>query len=228
MPTETWYECLQLQSRRGYLTSGDDLVIFLFFLSLAFALGLEAVKAETAARRISFTVLSGACLLAGVFWLQIKKIWPPFTDVIISVATNPSAWFVILMFILAVFAFHHPKTKNTVNQPKRINGSKEQETREQQKEQSKPKEPREFVDTTPEYLLGLRKDLSSFQYSKLVEPYIGKWLSVTGTVDNICDGFVVLREQIGAPATFLYFDDAWKDRFHTLETTKKNIGSRQN
>ena len=96
--------------------SGDDLAIFLFFLSLAFGFGLEAVRAETVARRVTFAALSGICLLAGIFWLQIKTVWPAFTVAVTSIATNPLAWFIVAMFILAVFAFHSPKKRNVGGQ----------------------------------------------------------------------------------------------------------------
>jgi hypothetical protein len=104
-----------INSRVTIMLSGDDLAILLFFLSLAFGLGLEAMKAETVTRRVAFAALSTACLLTGVFWLQIKKIWPPFTEVAISVGTNPLAWFVVLMFILGVFAFHRPRNPSAVD-----------------------------------------------------------------------------------------------------------------
>jgi hypothetical protein len=94
------------------MLSGDDLAIVLFFLSLAFGFGLESMKAETVARRVVFGAISAACLFTGVFWLQIQKIWPPFTEATVSVGTNPLAWFIVLMFILAVFAFHRPKNQN--------------------------------------------------------------------------------------------------------------------
>jgi hypothetical protein len=89
--------------------SGDDLAIFLFFLTTAFGFGFEAVRAETSPRRITFSVFSVWVLLAGIFWLQIKPLWPSFTAATISVATNPVCWFVVLMFIFAVFAFHKPR-----------------------------------------------------------------------------------------------------------------------
>jgi hypothetical protein len=46
-------------------------------------------------------------------------------------------------------------------------------------------EERVFVDVTPSYLTGLLKDRLEIHGKKLVEPYIGKWLSVTGAVKDV-------------------------------------------
>lgn len=211
--------------------SGDDLTIFLFWLSLAFGLGLEAVKAETVSRRIGFWALCGVCIVTGIFWLQIKKVWPPFTDGVSSVASNPMAWFFLLMFILAVFAFHRPKGRHpattesvgaiaapalpvvpatTVSPPASPPSA------------PAPKvEERVFIDTTPQYLMGLLKDRPRVHGNKLTAPYIGKWLRLAGTVDDIFPGFVVLREGIGKPGIYLYFNDDQKERFHLLEVGKQ-------
>jgi len=92
------------------MPEGDDLAISLFLLSLAGpTFGLEAMKAETIERRITFGFLAIIFLIAALFWFQIKKIWPPFTASMASIATNPLAWFVVMMFIFGIFAFHHPR-----------------------------------------------------------------------------------------------------------------------
>jgi hypothetical protein len=93
--------------------SGDDLAIFLFFLTCAVAFGVEAVKAETATRRISFGVIALGCLLSGIFWAHIKTVWPALTDKIATVATEPVSWFVIIMFLPAVVAFHRLNPSRT-------------------------------------------------------------------------------------------------------------------
>jgi hypothetical protein len=92
------------------MPEGDDLAITLFLLSLALpAFGFEAMKAETIPRRITFAVLAVLCLLAATFWLDIKQIWPAFTLMMVSIATDPVSWLLVLMFVLAVFALHRPK-----------------------------------------------------------------------------------------------------------------------
>jgi hypothetical protein len=100
------------------MPEGDDLAISLFFLSLAIpAFGLEAMKAETIPRRITLAILAIACLLAALFWLQLKLIWPPFAATMASISTNPVAWFCLVMFILGVLAFHQPRNRKTPNAP---------------------------------------------------------------------------------------------------------------
>jgi hypothetical protein len=50
---------------------GDDLAIFLFFMTLVFAFGLEALKAATVARRVGFGVL--ATVFLGMLYFGIKS-----------------------------------------------------------------------------------------------------------------------------------------------------------
>jgi hypothetical protein len=212
-------------------TSGDDLAIFLFLLGLASGLGLEAVKAETALRRIVFWPLCGICIVTGAFWLQIKNIWPPFTEGVGSVATSPLAWFVVIMFILAVFAFHRPKGRHpattesvvaiTASAPPVVPAIPVSPPTVPPSVLVPKVEERVFVDTTPEYLMGLLKDRPRVQGNKLTAPYIGKWLRLAGTVDDIFPGFVVLREETGKPGIYLYFGDDQKERFHLLELGKQ-------
>lgn len=59
--------------------SGDDLAIFLFWFTLSAALGLEAVKAETTIRRATFGLFAILLFFTGVFWLQLKVLWPQMT-----------------------------------------------------------------------------------------------------------------------------------------------------
>jgi hypothetical protein len=88
---------------------GDDLSILLFWITLAVTFGYEAVKAETILRRVILGALAGVFLLSGLFWLQIKKIWPPLTESMASIATSPQSWFVLFIFISAILVFGRPK-----------------------------------------------------------------------------------------------------------------------
>jgi hypothetical protein len=90
---------------------GDDLSILLFWITLAVTFGYEAVKAETKLRRICLGVLAGIFLLCGVFWLQLKKIWPPLTETMAAVANSPQTWFTLFIFISAIIVFGRPKRK---------------------------------------------------------------------------------------------------------------------
>jgi hypothetical protein len=163
--------------------AGDDLAIVLFFGSLVFGFGLETMKAETTARKSIFGALTAVCLLTAVFWLQIKKIWQPFTDVTASVSTNPVAWFVVLMFILAVLAFHPPKSRN---QTAALRSKPELEPAPTippaRPDSAVPVQPSRkiFLDASPAFLTGLYENRTSFQADALAAAYKGKWISVTG------------------------------------------------
>jgi hypothetical protein len=59
------------------MLTGDELAILLFWVSLAVGAGYEAVNAETYPRRIFFDSIAAFFLLIGLFWRQIKGVWPP-------------------------------------------------------------------------------------------------------------------------------------------------------
>jgi len=209
--------------------SGDDLAIFLFFLTCSVAFGLEAVKAETIARRVSFGAIALGCLLSGVFWAQVKTIWPSLTDKIAAIATNPVSWFVIGMFFLAVIAFHRPPQKRDIEKPQAFVGIPTPisvPAVETAPEPIKEDHPREFVDTTPEYLLGIRRQdhLTRIQTDRIINPYLGKWMKVTGTVAQIYDRITWLRIGEVVPgktlSVILVVEPTWKARFHLLEMNK--------
>ena len=113
-------------------------------------------------------------MVNAIFWLQIRKVWPPFTEAIASIATSPVAWFVVAMFILAVIAFHpRPSRHPTTAAPSG------------RKPKTEALADRIVVDVTPQYLIDFYTDRTSVQADALATMYIGKWLTVTGKVANI-------------------------------------------
>jgi hypothetical protein len=50
-----------------------------------------------------------------------------------------------------------------------------------------PRGQREFTDTTPEYLMGLYQDKSTYQGDQLFKPFIGKWMHLTETVADVTE-----------------------------------------
>lgn len=169
----------------GDMVSGDDLAVLLFFLSLAFGLGLEAVKAETFLRRVIYWFICVTCVVVGGFWLKIEELWPPLTLVIASIAKSPIAWFVVAIFLLSLFIFHRPRTVKLPKSDKRV-----------------------FTDISPEDLIGLYKNKSYIQATKTVKPYIGKWLRVSGIVSNVYEDFVIFRDREKYMTVHLNFDVA--------------------
>jgi hypothetical protein len=92
---------------------GDDLSILLFWITLFVTFGYEAVKTETTLRRVTLGTLAGVFLLSGLFWLQIKMIWPPLTESVGAIATSPQTWFVLFIFISAILVFGRSKRVET-------------------------------------------------------------------------------------------------------------------
>ena len=86
-------------------------------------------------------------------------------------------------------------------------------------------EDRIFVDVAPSYLSGLLKDRLDIQGRKLVEPYIGKWLSLTGAVTDVYFDSVMMHldpiKAIDSILLLLHFDIKWKDRIHTLRENQQ-------
>jgi hypothetical protein len=60
---------------------------------------------------------------------------------------------------------------------------------------------RQVVDVTPEYLVGFFDAHTSMQASKLVEPYLGKWMKVSGPMGTV-GGFTTFSQVAFAFGTF--------------------------
>ncbi len=159
-------------------------------------------------------------------------------------ATNPIAWFVVFMFILAVMAFHRPKEQrkaisvfmppSSPLSPPLPSPSLSPITQTVQEkvdiEQEIPKE-KEFVDVTPQYLQGLRrqKNISSVQIDRILAPYIGKWIKVTGVVTEVYRSTLWLRvsyepKKLGEEhynvMVMLVIPEKERERFHLPELNK--------
>jgi hypothetical protein len=79
---------------------GDDLTIFLFLIGTAVSVGLAAMsQAGWKHRTLISTMFGSAALLAlaGIGWPWLKDISPGVTAVVSQVATNPVAWFVVIL-----------------------------------------------------------------------------------------------------------------------------------
>jgi hypothetical protein len=214
------------------MLSGDNLTIVLFLIGTAITLAVAAMSQAGWKHPLliySLFFLAAVFAAAGLGWPILKTISEPVTATVNQIATNPVAWFVVLMLGMGATLFHpnrDAKISETSNPLVRTPSPSAvvpiavpviEHTTESPKE-----EPREFVDTTPEYLLGLRKEKNrtQVQTDKLVEPYLGKWIRVSGTIYDIYDSFVVLRDGEESSAVYLMYDMAWKDKFHLLEKRK--------
>jgi hypothetical protein len=210
--------------------AGDNLSIVLFFLTCTVAFGVEAVKAETTIRRASFAALAVSCLLTGSLWVQLKTAWPALSRQIERVATNPVSWFAIVMFLLAVFAFHRPKQNTRIDnriapEPNALAAIgttfvKAPKTPSPADIAFKTIGDREVLENALDYLFWLRKSTASINAEKLLAPYIGKWIRVSGKIRDIRDVFVAIDVKGDAfinNQVFVWFDENWRDRFHMLD-----------
>ncbi len=79
---------------------------------------------------------------------------------------------------------------------------------------------RVFVDVTHEYLIGLFKDKLGIQANKLIAPYIGKWMSVSGKLGDVL-GDQLLQVTFASVKVneylYMYFDKSWRDRLAVLQ-----------
>ncbi|HEV3183447.1 MAG TPA: hypothetical protein VGZ49_01135 [Xanthobacteraceae bacterium] len=169
---------------------GDDLAIFLFWITWAVGFGLEAVKAETVLRRACFGALSAIFLIMGLSWTQIEDVWPRATMWVDSVATNPVSWFILFMFIAAVFAFHRPKVKPAPLIASPLKAASERPVSaipEPAEKRVKEPEKREFISpsVTLFYLMSLYRESLKVHADQIAKPYLNKWARLTAKVDDV-------------------------------------------
>ncbi len=61
--------------------------------------------------------------------------------------------------------------------------------------------PRTVIDVSPEYLMSLFKEHTSAEVKRLITPYIGKWMEVSGPVLDVSDHVSFSTVTIPAPAS---------------------------
>jgi hypothetical protein len=77
---------------------------------------------------------------------------------------------------------------------------------------------RVVVGTNPERLCAFFKDATTAQGKRLVQPYIGKWMRVSGKVSNVGDSHISFRNfGVAGVLIIMFFDDKWSDRISVLE-----------
>jgi hypothetical protein len=72
---------------------------------------------------------------------------------------------------------------------------------------------------TPKYLLGLRKDRTELAASRDIQPHLGFWMNVAGTVTNVSpslDGRMVHLNDADGSVIGLQFDKQWNARVEVL------------
>src|ERR1700730_9663682 len=84
----------------------------IFWLSSAVATGVGAVTVDKGGRRTGLAIATAVLVITGFAWRWIKRLWPPFTEAITSIATNPETWFILVVIIFCIVIFVPPKRRS--------------------------------------------------------------------------------------------------------------------
>jgi hypothetical protein len=75
---------------------------------------------------------------------------------------------------------------------------------------------RTILDVTPEFLVSLFSDRLAIQGNKLVAPYLGNWIYVSGPLGNVMGDRLLLvtfaYDLARRFVVYMYFDKSWTDR----------------
>jgi tRNA_anti-like len=173
------------------MLSGDDLTITLFFIGTAISIACAAMSAAGWRHHVligSLFGLAGGCFFVGVAWPWLKTVSLPATAMVNQVATNPIAWFVVLILGMTASILLPKRGGRTSRLPEQRTPIAHTHTVAHAPAPApapahKPK--KIFVNVSPSYLVGLYKNRTNVQGDEYVAAYIGKWIPVTGTVHDI-------------------------------------------
>jgi hypothetical protein len=167
------------------LLTGDDLTIVLFFVGTAVSIAGAAMSAAGWKHPLLIWILcslAGICLVIGVAWPIVKTVSPPATAAIDQIATNPVAWFAVLILGMTASIL---LPKRRTNEPGAVAISLP--VRPTSVATAMPTPPKEklFIDVSPAYLTELYKNRTSIQGDVLASAFMGKWISATGSVSDV-------------------------------------------
>jgi hypothetical protein len=185
------------------MLSGDDLTIVLFFVGTAISIAGTAMSAAGWRHPIlirGLFSLAGVCFVVGVAWPALKTVSPPATAMVNQVATNPVAWFVVLILGMTASLLLPKRGGRTPDLPEQGGPIANIHTVAQAPVSApapapvpastptpittlKPK--KVFVNVSPSYLIGLYENKTTIQGDALAAAYIGNWIRVTGKVEDI-------------------------------------------
>jgi hypothetical protein len=192
------------------MLSGDDLTIVLFFIGTAISIACAAMSAAGWKHPVlirSLFSLAAVCFFVGVAWPLLKTVSPPATAMVKQVATNPVAWFVILILGMTaslLFPKRGGRTSGLLEQERPIANIHTVAPAPATTPASAPAtdptptpEPKKaFVNVSPAYLIGLYENRTTQEGDDLAAAYIGKWIPVTGRVHDIFEVSGTLIAQI--------------------------------
>ncbi len=97
----------------------------------------------------------------------------------------------------------------------------------QQDNISDDKSERVIIDVTPDFLIGLHKNYMSIEAKRLLAPYIGKWIKVSGLIDDINSherGVLVtlmMEPNDIWPKVYMHCEIEWLDRLSVIKKDTK-------
>jgi hypothetical protein len=180
------------------MLSGDDLTIVLFLVGTAITVAGTAMSAAGWRHPVLISglfSLAAFCAIAGLGWPLLKTASPAVTTIMNQIATNPVAWFVVLMVAVGA-ALLPPRRRDTAIAPLEQKGLSAASvsapvsapipahTR-APAPTPKPQPQKVFVNVSPSYLLDLYNDRTTLQGDALAAAYIGKWITATFKVYDI-------------------------------------------
>ncbi len=157
------------------MPSGDDLTIVLFFVGTAVSIALAALSAAGWRQWVLFS-LAGICFVGGLAWTNLKTVSPSVTSPIGLVATNPFAWFIILMLGAASLRFIQ-KSVSTRSGNALLEQPRTGTTSEQVEQSS-------LGEISFKNIIEVYRDRTKIQADELVLHHIGRLVEVSGTLND--------------------------------------------
>lgn len=206
------------------MLTGDDLTIQLFILASAVAiLGVAVTQAGWTHKWFVRSLFAAAAALAilAFYWKPIREAHPEIGPPASDIAGNSVSWFALLLIGFGVVFFldilartgwlevvSKPRPETIVPpQNGKATGGPAESTKE-----------RVFVEITPKRLMDFYEKNTSLQGDQLVQNYLGKWISLTGTVENVgVSGLVFVSfNMTDYKHVLICFDKNWERRVSLL------------
>lgn len=200
------------------MLTGDDLSIQLFIAGTAIAvMGIAVTQAGWTHKGFVWSLFVVALGLGfcALYWKQIREANPEVGAFASGIAGNSISWFTLLLlgfgavFVLDLLArigwFRTTATRDLPETPLRPSPTTS----------SKPHEEQIFVRATPQDLMAFYEGRTTLQGNQASKNYIGKWMYVTGKVNNtniVSKTVLVSIRIMGEGKTIiLLFDKEWED-----------------
>jgi hypothetical protein len=209
------------------MSDATALTVRLFLASIAmttFALGVNQAGWRHKTLIVSLFTIAAASLSAAIFFPSMITAWPHLTSSLANIGSDARTWFGLVAF-LALYVLVWP-IRTKPNQPMASismpSASAPVPVATPSIAQDAPK-PRIVAEVTPEYLIGLHAGRMHAEASRLIAPYLNKWMRVSVSVEDLSEmnGAYAVVSRIGGDKSlnllFMYFTTAWSERLSVLK-----------